>query len=57
MGLEIPATVDAGSLARFVQNVQFGMSIQARDGVTVEELEQVARVAMSGWDAQVRRLD
>lgn len=56
-GGEIPATVDAGSLARFVQNVQFGMSIQARDGSSVEDLEEVASVAMSGWDAQVRQAE
>lgn len=53
--LEIPATVDAHSLARFIQNVQFGMSILARDGASIAELEEVARLAILGWDAQVQR--
>ena len=50
---EIPEGVDARSLARFVQDVQSGMSTLARDGVDREELEQVARVAMHGWDGCV----
>jgi AcrR family transcriptional regulator len=49
---EIPASTDVGALARFVQAVQSGMSIMARDGSSRGELEAVAGVAMAGWDAR-----
>jgi AcrR family transcriptional regulator len=49
---EIPPT-DAGSLARFIQGVQYGMSILARDGIDCSELTAVAEIAMLGWDARV----
>jgi AcrR family transcriptional regulator len=49
---EIPASVDVHALARFVQTVQNGMSIFARDGASRAELEAVAQVAMLGWDAR-----
>jgi AcrR family transcriptional regulator len=52
---ELDASVDAPGLARFVLTVQNGMSLQARDGASREELEVVARLTMSGWDAQVGR--
>lgn len=52
---EIPASVDVHALARFVQTVQAGMSILARDGAERAELEAVAEVAMLGWDARVGR--
>jgi len=50
---EIPGSVDLDALARFVQTLQNGMSILARDGVGRVELEGVAEVAMLGWDARV----
>lgn len=49
---EIPASTDIHALARFVQTVQFGMSILARDGVGRAELEAVAQIALTGWDAR-----
>lgn len=49
---EIPASTDVQALARFVQTVQNGMSILARDGASRAELEGVAEVAMLGWDRQ-----
>ena len=52
---EVPASTDIRSLARFMQTVQNGMSILARDGATREELEDVAEIAMAGWDARVGR--
>lgn len=51
---EIPADVDLHGLARYVQTVGYGMSVLARDGVTCEELERVARISMLGWDARIR---
>ena len=50
---EIDASVNIRALARFVQAVQAGMSILARDGSGRVELEEMAEVAMSGWDARV----
>jgi AcrR family transcriptional regulator len=52
---EIPATVDLAALARFVQTVQNGMSILARDGAGRAELEGVAEIALLGWDARTAR--
>lgn len=50
---EIAPEVDTHALARFVQGVQGGMSILARDGASRAELQDVARLAMLGWDARV----
>lgn len=50
---ELPQSVDTWALARFVQAVQSGMSILARDGAGREELEMVAEIAMLGWDVRV----
>lgn len=51
---EVAASADHHALARFVQTVQAGMSILARDGASRSELEAMAEVAMSGWDARTR---
>ncbi len=50
---ELAASADVHGLARFVLAVQGGMSLQARDGASRADLEAVARVTLSGWDAQV----
>ena len=50
---ELDASVDVVSLARFVLTVQGGMSLQARDGASRDELEAVARFTMTGWNARV----
>lgn len=47
---ELPASLDCHALARFVQTVQSGMSILARDGADRAEMEAAARIAMLGWD-------
>jgi len=52
---EIAAAVDVDALARFMQTVQYGMSILARDGASRAELESVAQVAMAAWDARTAR--
>ncbi len=51
---ELPAPADIPALARFVQAVQNGMSILARDGVDRAELEAMAQVAIAAWDARTR---
>jgi AcrR family transcriptional regulator len=50
---EIPASINVHKLARFIQTVQTGMSILARDGASREDLEGVAEVALVGWDARI----
>ncbi|PXA98176.1 TetR family transcriptional regulator [Nostoc sp. 3335mG] len=52
---ELAKSADVHALARFVQTVQNGMSILARDGASSEELRAVADVAMLSWDAQTGR--
>lgn len=54
---DLPSGVDVHMLARYVQSVQSGMSILARDGATRAELEAVAQTAMLGWDARVAGLE
>lgn len=54
---EIPASTDVHALARFVQTVQSGMSILARDGASRAELMSVAEVAMLGWDVRTTNTD
>ena len=50
---EVSQSTDIHALARFVQTVQSGMSILARDGASRDELEAVVHTAMLGWDARV----
>ncbi|MDG2520553.1 TetR/AcrR family transcriptional regulator [Caulobacter segnis] len=51
---DLPPSVDVAQLARFVETVQSGMSVKARNGADRAELEGVAKVAMAGWDGIVR---
>ncbi|MET7477782.1 TetR/AcrR family transcriptional regulator [Streptomyces sp. NPDC005648] len=46
---ELPAGTDARALARHAGAVVQGMSQQARDGASREELEALAEIAMSIW--------
>ena len=46
---ELPAGIDAAALARYTGAVIQGMSQQARDGASREELEAVAEIAMAIW--------
>lgn len=50
---EIPPDADIAGIARYFVTVQQGMSIQARDGATRSELEQIARAALAAWPALV----
>lgn len=47
---ELAKSTDVDAVARFIQSVQSGMSILARDGARRAELEAVARVAMQSWE-------
>jgi AcrR family transcriptional regulator len=48
---ELPAGVDCQAVASFYATVQHGMSIQARDGASRDELLAVADCGMAAWDA------
>ena len=52
---EFPASTDIHALGRFVQTVQNGMSILARDGANREELEAVAQLALLAWDSRMQQ--
>jgi AcrR family transcriptional regulator len=51
---ELPKSVSIEYLARYLQTVQSGMAIRARDGATREELQSVAQMAMASWDSIVQ---
>jgi len=48
-GGRLPADVDVHSLALFYASMLQGMSAQARDGVSREELEGIADAALRAW--------
>jgi AcrR family transcriptional regulator len=50
---DVPAGVDATTLARFLGAVLQGMSMQARDGADADQLDQVVSCAMAAWDRLV----
>lgn len=52
---DLPTSIDVSKLARFVQTVQSGMAIRARDGADRADLEAVADFAMAGWDGILSR--
>jgi AcrR family transcriptional regulator len=45
----LPAGTDASTLARFVASVLQGLSVQALDGASAEELNAVTAVALKSW--------
>lgn len=52
---DLPAGMDAAVAASYIQTVLHGLSVQARDGDTLERAHAVIDAAMSGWDATVAR--
>lgn len=54
---ELPESLDIAKLARFLQTVQSGMAIRARDGAERAELQAVAEMTMAGWEELVRHAD
>jgi AcrR family transcriptional regulator len=50
---DLAKSVDVAKLARFLQTVQSGMAIRARDGADRAELQAVAQLAMAGWENMV----
>lgn len=54
---DLQATADTTKLARFVQTVQSGMAIRARDGADRAELAAIAEIALAGWDQITATID
>lgn len=52
---ELPPGLDIAKAGRFIQTVQSGMAIRARDGAERAELQSVAEIAMVGWDGFVSK--
>ena len=52
---ELPSSLNLSELARYLQTVQSGMAIRARDGANRAELQAVAEIAMAGWDGIIAR--
>ena len=48
---EISPKSDLAAIARYYVTMQQGMSIQARDGATRQQLEHIARAALAAWPA------
>ena len=48
---ELSSSIDLVKVSRFIQTVQSGMAIRARDGAERGELQGAAEIAMAGWDA------
>lgn len=54
---DLAPTTDTTKLARFVQIVQSGMAIRARDGADRAELHAAAEMALSGWESMAGNVD
>jgi AcrR family transcriptional regulator len=50
---DVPPGADAGALAAYVMSVQYGLSLQARDGATRDELDTVVDCLLAGWEGVV----
>jgi AcrR family transcriptional regulator len=46
---DLPADADADALARYVQTVNFGLTVQASTGATRRELLRIVEIALKAW--------
>jgi hypothetical protein len=46
---DLPRDADADALARYVQTVNFGLTIQASTGATRKELLRIVEIALKTW--------
>jgi AcrR family transcriptional regulator len=46
---DLPADADADALARYVQTVNFGLTVQASTGATRKELLRIVEIALKAW--------
>ncbi|MET3593770.1 MULTISPECIES: TetR/AcrR family transcriptional regulator [Mesorhizobium] len=52
---ELPADLSVERLAKYLTGVMHGMSIQARDGASAQDLRALAEIALAAWAAEVRK--
>jgi len=52
---DLPNTVDAAELARYLMTVIWGMSVQAAGGARRAELQRVAQFALRSWPSQKQK--
>lgn len=52
---ELPTSIDPAALAKYYYAVAQGMTLQARDGATTEQLLAVARLSMQAWPSPPTR--
>ncbi|MDX8523438.1 TetR/AcrR family transcriptional regulator [Mesorhizobium sp. MSK_1335] len=52
---ELPAGLSVERLAKYLAGVMQGMSIQARDGASTEDLRALAETALAAWAAEMRK--
>lgn len=52
---ELPAGLSVERLAKYLTGVMHGMSIQARDGASAEDLQALAETTLAAWAAEVRK--
>jgi AcrR family transcriptional regulator len=50
---DVPPSADAGALAAYVMSVQYGLSLQARDGASRDVLDTVVDCVLAGWEGVV----
>jgi AcrR family transcriptional regulator len=50
---DLPDSINASDLAKYVATIHQGMSVQATSGATIEELMTVIRVALKSWPASL----
>jgi hypothetical protein len=46
---DLPAHADADALARYVQTVNFGLTVQASTGATRKELLRIVEITLKTW--------
>jgi hypothetical protein len=51
---DLPRGSDADALARFVQTVNFGLTVQATTGASRKELLRVVATALQAWPTTER---
>lgn len=52
---ELPAGLSVERFAKYLTGVMHGMSIQARDGASTEDLRALAGTALAAWMAEMRK--
>lgn len=46
---DLPPNSDVDTLARYVQTVNFGLTVQASTGATRKELLRIVEIALKAW--------